>query len=202
MKIHPKWREIIDCRICKRLLVVYLGDAFLRISPQVLRGEQRLYIAGASDGQDRNICWYTTCRGIEEISLNLTSNAEEADTRVWLHVLWAVGEHKLVFSPDADVYHIGMLLAHNMGDVLIQLNPFGRDLKLLSMHKLLKGIVSDPDLYSIAPEQRSKILVMLYITTGCDFTSFFVGMGKTTFLKNFFGLQISLQVILSLLLVH
>lgn len=137
---------------------MYLGDALLRISVQILQGEQRLYIAGANDGQDRNTCLYTTCCGIEEISLNLTSNAEEADTRVWLQVLWAVGEHKLVFSPDTDVYHIGMLLAHNMGDVLIQLNSFGRDLKPLSMHKLLKGIASDPDLYSTAPEKCFKYL--------------------------------------------
>ena len=34
----------------------------------------------------------------------------------------------LFFSPETDVYHTGMLVPHNMGEILIQLNPFGRDL--------------------------------------------------------------------------
>ena len=47
--------------------------------------------------------------GVQECSL-LTSDAEESDTRVWLHVVHSAGTRKLLFSPDTDVYHIGLPL--------------------------------------------------------------------------------------------
>jgi len=40
----------------------------------------------------------------------LTCDAEESDTRVWLHVVHSAGTRKLLFSPDTDVYHIGLFL--------------------------------------------------------------------------------------------
>ena len=40
----------------------------------------------------------------------LTCNAEESDTRIWLHVVNSIGMKKLVLSPDTDVYHIGLPL--------------------------------------------------------------------------------------------
>ena len=43
----------------------------------------------------------------------------------------------------------------------------------------------DPDLATIAPEERTKVMVSLYTLTACDFTSFFVGHGKATFLQTF-----------------
>ena len=38
----------------------------------------------------------------------LTCNAEESDTRIWLHVINSAGKKKLVLSPDTDMYHIGL----------------------------------------------------------------------------------------------
>ena len=49
MRIPKKWSEILECRKCKRRLVVYLGDCILRIVPQLLSGEQKVYIGGAGD---------------------------------------------------------------------------------------------------------------------------------------------------------
>ena len=40
----------------------------------------------------------------------LLCNTEESNTRLWLHVVHSVGNKKLFFSPDTDVYHIGRLL--------------------------------------------------------------------------------------------
>ena len=45
--------------------------------------------------------------GVQECSL-FTSDAEESDTRVWLHVVHSAGTRKL--PPDTDVYHIGLPL--------------------------------------------------------------------------------------------
>ncbi len=55
----------------------------------------------------------------------LTSNAEESDTRIWLHVLHSAGTRKLVLSPDTDVYHIGLtIIAETQLDVVVRLSPF------------------------------------------------------------------------------
>lgn len=75
-KIPSKWNSIIGCRTCKRSLVTYLGDAFLLIAPALLRGPQKLYVAGYSDSIDRNTCWFVTCDGVEEICPHLTSNSD------------------------------------------------------------------------------------------------------------------------------
>ena len=70
--------------------------------------------------------------------------------------------------------------------VIIQLNAIGRDTRLLDMANFKQAITHDHDLQSTVAEDRSKILAMLYILTGCDFTSFFVGLEKSAFLKVFF----------------
>ena len=54
------------------------------------------------------------------------------------------------------------------------------------MANFKQAITHDHDLQSIVAEDRSKILAMLYILTGCDFTSFFGGLEKSSFLKVFF----------------
>ena len=55
------------------------------------------------------------------------------------------------------------------------------------MANFKQAITHDHDLQSIVVEDRSRILAMLFILTGCDFTSFFVGLGKSSFLKVFFA---------------
>ena len=45
---------------------------------------------------------------------------------------------------------------------------------------------NDPDLSSIPPEQRPQAIQSLYACTGCDYVSFFAGIGKTRFLSTFF----------------
>ena len=39
--------------------------------------------------------------------LDAFRDAEDSDTRIWLHVLRSRGTKKLVHSPDSDVFHIG-----------------------------------------------------------------------------------------------
>ena len=47
--------------------------------------------------------------GVQECS-QLTTHAEESDTKVWLHLVHDTGNRKLLFSPDTNVYHIGLPL--------------------------------------------------------------------------------------------
>ena len=187
MKVPSKWREVIECRTCKRQLVVYMGDAILATGQYLLREGQKLVVAGAGEELDQDSAWYTTNLGIEQLAPAYKCTAGEGDTRVWLHVDRAPGKRKLVYSPDSDVPHIGLTSADlSSDDIIVQLSSMGTPLKLFNMNDFVECLKTDPDLHSIPPTHRGKILQVLYIATGCDFTSFFVGIGKATFLKAFF----------------
>ena len=85
--VPQKWRDHLNCRHCKRQLVVYLGGAFLTVAPELLTCEQKLVVAGCFEkGKALSI----ESSGVQECSL-LTSDAEESDTRVWLHVVHSSG---------------------------------------------------------------------------------------------------------------
>ena len=55
---------------------------------------------------------------------DLITNADEADLRVWLHCKHSCGVNKLIFSPDTDVYHIGLPLMQSFEEchIIIQLS--------------------------------------------------------------------------------
>ena len=133
---------------CKRALVLYLGQSF------------KQFAVG-------------TCRLREH-----KKGAEEADTRVWLHVLRSPGTRKLVYSPDTDVYHIGLPLTCNEPlDVFVRISVFSsQEHRYLSLKKLTMSLQGDPDLSSVPGEILPKVLQTLFISTGCDYVSYFAGL--------------------------
>ncbi len=106
--IPPKWRQnVINCRKCKRQLVCFLSEYILQKIRYRLKPTQRFVTAGGLDGDMARFVTHHTQPIVDE---RLTSNAEESDTRIWLHVLHSAGTRKLVLSPDTDVYHIGLTI--------------------------------------------------------------------------------------------
>ena len=152
-----------------------------------LRDHQKVILAGCFSGVEEDQAWEVTTRGAQPVPI-LSCGAEEADTRVWLHVLRSPGTRKLVCSPDTDVYHIGLPLVHNQPiDVLVCVSMFSsQEHRYLSLNKLITSLEGDPDLSSIPRELLPKVLQILFICTGCDYVSYFAGFGKSTFLKIFF----------------
>ena len=187
MQVPSKWREILECRQCKRKLIVYMGQSLLQVACEFLRGEQKLFTAGTGEEEDQDTVWFTTSSGIEYPAPGYKCAAEEGDTRVWLHADHAPGRKKLIYSPDTDVYHIGLTnIDTTSDDIIVQLSSIGTNLKLLHINEFIEALYEDPDLSSIPTSTRAKTLQILYISTGCDFVSFFVGIGKAAFLKSFF----------------
>ena len=45
---------------------------------------------------------------------------------------------------------------------------------------------NDPDLAGIEENSLPQIMQIFFVCTGCDFVSFFGGLGKATFLRYFF----------------
>ena len=125
-KIPTKWRDnLLHCRECKRSLVKYLTHFFLHYMNKYLQPNQRVYLAGGHEEGITDTCWYVTNDTKLQPDPKYTSNAEETDTRIWVHVRQTECTRILVVSPDTDVYHIGLPLVSNLSnkEVVVQVSP-------------------------------------------------------------------------------
>ena len=131
--------------------------------------------------------WYTKSSCQPQPEPDLFSNAEETDSRIWLHAERKSKNKILVLSPDTDVYHIGLPLhCATAKEILVQLNPVNsRELKTLNITSFISALKNDPDMAEVDSELLPKIMPTIYISTGCDYVSFSY-LGKSTFLKYFF----------------
>ena len=70
---------------------------------------------------------------------------------------------------------------------MVKLSPFtSLEHKYLDVQALLMAFANDPDLALIPQSLSLSVIQMLYVCTGCDFISFFNGLGKGTFLATLF----------------
>ena len=181
--IPPKWREtVLHCRKCNRGLVCFLSFFFLQSILRKLTHQQRFVTTGGLDGVYRNKAAYVESNQVPQYDPQLTSNVEEADTRIWLHVTNYSGNKKLILSPDTDVYHAGLpYIAGTSLDVIVKVSPFtSLEQHFLDLKALVKSLSDDPELGPIP--QLPSAIQMLYVCTGCDYISFFNGFGKALFL--------------------
>ena len=101
-----------------------------------------------------------------------------------LLVLCSQYSHVLVCSPDTDVYHIGFPLLSPENNVIVQLNTYTSiEHQYLQANKLRLALNCDPDLVAVEADSRLALLQALFVATGCDYTSFFAGIGKATFMR-------------------
>ncbi len=83
------------------------------------------------------------------------------------------------------MYHIGMPLVSN--STLVQLSlPSDRELKILNLNLLVDALKRDPSLVHIPEPHIPTTMQTLFVATGCDYTSFFAGIGKAFFMKIIF----------------
>ena len=115
------------------------------------------------------------------------SNAEETDTRLWLHVRQTRHQKILIMSPDTDVYMIGLPLEHAQSkEVVVQVSKHNsREVRILSLSSLTKALEYDPDLGRLSSRELPQLLQTIYVSTGCDYISFFSQIGKASFMKYF-----------------
>ena len=119
----------------------------------------------------------------------LSSNANEGDVRVWLHCIHAAGRNELIVSPDTDVYHIGLTVPFDRenSSIITQLSkPSQQESKYIDMNSLINAIDNDPDLHQVPHSMRRQAVQSLYIASGCDYVSYFCGLGKASFLSCMF----------------
>lgn len=182
-----QWQDVISCRICKYSLVKALGNCLLKDGRFLVKEGQTLIIPGCFDN---GIAWKVKHGTITvpQPEPLYYSNAIEADQRIWRHVTSCDAENILVYSPDTDVFTIGMsnLTVHSK-QIIVQLNPPSSRIKrYVNLNNLLEALNDDPDLSAIPHAERPLVLMSLFVATGSDFTSYFRSIGKATFLKHFF----------------
>ena len=169
--------------MCKKSLTTYIADEMLRLisKDRSLCPHQRLvtnirrqaYEATNQSKQERN---------------DLPTNADEADLRVWLHCVKAAGVCKLVYSPDTDIYHIGLTIVGELQECdVVQLSKYTDDrARYLHINKMMTVQTNDSDISEVPLEERPQVIQSIYVATGCNYTSFFNGIGKVSFLATFY----------------
>jgi len=180
--IPRPWREYLECKQCKRSLVEALGLVYLRTASHQLREGQILVLAGCFSGEAQDDGWVITggC-SVPEPTQAYRSNAQEADMRVWRHATQTEGKRILIYSPDTDVYNIGLTLVQPTCQYVVQINLPQNTPRYIDLNKLLLCFQCDPDLASLPQDQLGSILLQLYIVTGCDYVSYVSGIGKQHF---------------------
>ena len=69
--------------------------------------------------------------------------------RVWLHCVHSPGTKKLIFSPDTDIYNIGLAFVYLLQgtEVVVQQTKSLREgSKFLLLHNLFRALENDPDM--------------------------------------------------------
>ena len=88
-------------------------------------------------------------------------------------------------SPDTDVYNIGLSMPDNK-DYIVQLNVHhSADKKYLILKHLILAFQGDPDLHALPRDHLGSIMQSLYISTGCDYISYFKTFGKAKIINIF-----------------
>ena len=90
-------------------------------------------VAGAFDDEITDTAWFIKGKNKAEPDPSFSCNAEEIDTRLWLHVKNTDCTQVLVMSPDTDVYNIGLPLQCIQGkEVFVQVSNYSaRELSYL-----------------------------------------------------------------------
>lgn len=144
--IPRPWREYIDCRECKRSLVEALGLFYLQKAASYLKEGQSLILAGCFGGNSQDDAWIITSSSLPESTQEFKSNAQEADMRIWRHAIQSVHQHVLIYSPDTDVYNIGIPLIASSKQYLVQTNLPHNKPQYINVNGLLDAFYHDPDL--------------------------------------------------------
>ena len=188
--VPNSWQEYLQCRECKRSIVEAVGLALLQKGRYFLTGQQKLALAGCFSGLGEDNAWLLCVHELSaEQPERYRSTAEEADIRIWRHAMQCQANNILIYSPDTDVYNIGLglLNQHSTTTYTIQLNvPHSDQKRYININNLKVALMKDLDLSNLPQDQLSEILQTLFICTGCDYISYFKFIGKATILNNFF----------------
>ena len=185
--IPRPWQEYVHCRQCKRALIEALGLSYLQTARFGLYPGKKLVLSGCFSGNAENTAWVIAEGSLPQPEPMYSSSAQEADMNMWRHVIQSPAHCILVYSPDTDVYNIGLTLIQcTSAEVIVQNNVPHKEKRYLNLNSLFTALANNPDLAALPVDKLGNIMQTLYICSGCDYISYFSGIGRATFLKHFF----------------
>ena len=113
---------------------------------------------------------------------HLFSNADEGDLKVWLHCLHASGTRTLIYSRDTDMYYIRLTMHTilNTKHVIVQLSKtYNKGGRFIDLRAFIQAVHTDTDLSGITQSHILPALQAIYVSTGCDYISFFLDWGRS-----------------------
>ena len=107
---------------------------------------------------------------------------------VWLHAVHCPYNNVLIYSPDNDVYHIGLplLQKYPQKHFIVQVKAADYDSKFLDLNKFVSLLQKHQDLSDVPENSLASILQVLFVVTGCDYVSYFKHHTKNSFYGTFF----------------
>ena len=142
-KVPQVWRAYLECRQCKRSIIEAVGLAYIQSARFQLQQHQYFILSGCMSENTDDVSWVVSGgNSLPVTDLKYSSNAEEADMRIWRHATQTSVQHILVYSPDTDVYNIGLPIIQERQlsiECIVQLNvPHSQVLKYLHANNLIQ----------------------------------------------------------------
>jgi hypothetical protein len=140
-----------------------IGESFFTYSRLWLTNNQCLVLSGCFDESD--IVWVISSTEVPQPEPKYLSNAHEADFRIWRHAISCSATNVLIYSPDTDVYNIGLTLEHNDSkQYIVQLNtPSAQIKKYVHVNNLITALQNDSDLVAISQPQIPMVMACLFV---------------------------------------
>ena len=133
-KMPSNWGDYIACCTCKRSIIEAIGLLYLQTTRHRLRSGQCLVMAGCFGGQgeDNAIVMSGDERQLPQHDNRYDTDGEESDIRIWRHVKQSTATSILIYSPDTDVYNIGIGIYEEVSkDVIVQVNVASKEQKYI-----------------------------------------------------------------------
>lgn len=150
-----------------------------------------LYTAGGFDEGNKDQAFVAHNSGDIEVVPSLMSNHEEGDSRVWFHAKVTSCRNIVIYSPVRDTFHVGLPLMSIIVNkvIIVQLRAAKADDLFLNINLFYDALTNDLQLQKIGADMICYIptlIQLLYIVSGCDFTSFLRDHSKRSFLQTFY----------------
>ena len=129
-----------------------------------------------TDGESVYHLSESLCSLVEE----LTSNHEEADTRMVLHAKHAsqTSQQVLISSPDTDVFVICLGMQHLINANMFFLTGVKNSRRIIDITAVADSVFTSQNQCEASKELILESLIGFHSFTGCDTTSAFAGKGK------------------------
>ncbi|CAC5383313.1 unnamed protein product [Mytilus coruscus] len=176
---EAKYQDNIDT-VTLHHIIEFVVKSFLDDKPLLLpvlanekfsNSDFLLVTAGGFDNEfkDKGLC---SKHGSITEYFDAAGDHEEADTRVWLYAVTSSAINIIIYSPDTDVYFIGLPLLKNINkSSYVQLKDTPYEKSFIDMNALVRSLKNDVCFQGI--ENIEECIQIVYIFSGCDYTSFF-----------------------------